>query len=134
MKVLCISSSLALFMATSFLVLADDQPTELTKRGQGPCQRLVSDPTNIEGRPGQRRPGNWQLGFGPEQMAERMIEEFDADGDEKLNATELLKMVTTMHERHGAGMQRRPVARVVHRQETEVHHGGEEPKRPPVTE
>ena len=137
MKLLCVSSSLALFMATSLLVLADDQPTDTDKaEGKARAQRFRSgDQPNGEGKPGQRRPGQFAGGFSPEQMAERMIEEFDADGDEKLDATELLKMMTTMRERRGAGMQRRPGGQGrPSPRDRSASPGGEEPKRPPVTE
>ncbi len=59
-------------------------------------------------RPGQQRPGQFPGGFSPSQMVERMIEEFDTDGDEKLNADELEQLFVKMRERREAGMQRRP--------------------------
>ena len=134
---LCFSSILVVFMIGPSIVAADDSsPENPNAEGTQRAQRFrPGGQQNGERTPGQRRPGQFAGGFSPEQMAERMIEEFDADGDEKLNATELLKMMTTMRERRGAGMQRRPGGQGrPSPRDRSASPGGEEPKRPPVKE
>ena len=55
----------------------------------------------------QRRPGQGQRGPAggaqrdPAQMVARMIKEFDKDGDQKLDATELTALFAAMRERRG---------------------------------
>lgn len=134
---LCFSSILALFMIGHSIVAADDSsPENPNAEGTQRAQRFrPSGQQNGERTPGQRRPGQFAGGFSPEQMAERMIEEFDADGDEKLDATELLKMMTTMRERRGGGMQRRPGSNGRPSSgNSNATPGGEKPKRPPAAE
>jgi len=134
---LCFSSILALFMIGHSIVAADDSsPENPNAEGTQRAQRFrPGGQQNGERTPGQRRPGQFAGGFSPEQMAERMIEEFDADGDEKLDATELLKMMTTMRERRGGGMQRRPGSNGRPSSgNSNATPGGEKPKRPPTAE
>ena len=63
MKLLCVSSSLALFMATSLLVLADDQPTDTDRaEGKARAQRFRSgDQPNGEGDLGRDGRGSLQV-------------------------------------------------------------------------
>lgn len=88
-----------------------------------------------ERRPGQQRPGQFPGGSSPAQMVERMIAEFDMDGDEKLDADELEQLFVKMRERRGAGMQRRPGQQgrpsSGGRNSTP---GGESPQRPPAAD
>ena len=88
-----------------------------------------------ERRPGQQRPGQVPGGFSPAQMVERMIAEFDTDGDEKLDADELEQLFVKMRERRGAGMQRRPgqQGRPSSGGEDSTP-GGESPQRPPAAD
>ena len=134
---LCFSSILALFMIGHSIVAADDSSQETPNaEGTQRAQRFrPGGQQNGERTPGQRRPGQFAGGFSPEQMAERMIKEFDADGDEKLDSTELLKMMTTMRERRGGGMQRRPGSNGRPSSgSSNATPGGEKPKRPPAAE
>jgi hypothetical protein len=90
---------------------------------------------NDEQKPGQQRPGQFPGGFSPAQMVERMIAEFDTDGDEKLNADELEQLFVKMRERRGAGMQSRPgqKSRPSPGGENSAP-GGESPQRPPAAD
>ena len=136
MKCLCSVSILALILFGNVSVFADDSSTDGGNTESTPRARLrPGDQQDGERRPGQRRPGQFAGGFSPEQMAARMIEEFDADGDDKLNAEELQKMMMTMRERRGAGMQRRPGGQGrPSPRDTSASPGGEQPKRPPTAE
>ena len=68
-------------------------------------------------------------------MVQRIMDEFDADGDDKLNADELQKMLMTMRERRGGGMQRRPGSQSRPSPGgSSSTPGGESPKRPPAAE
>jgi len=109
---LCLTSILALFMIGHSIVSADDSSSENPNaEGTQRAQRFrPGERQNGERTPGQRRPGQFAGGFSPEQMVQRLMEEFDADGDEKLNVDELQKMMMTMRA------------------------GGEKPKRPPAAE
>ena len=134
---LCFSSILALFMIGHSFVAADDSsPENPNAEGTQRAQRFrPGGQQNGERTPGQRRPGQFAGGFSPEQMVERLMEEFDADGDEKLNADELQKMMTTMRERRGGGMQRRPGSNGRPSPgNSNATPGGEKPKRPPAAE
>ena len=133
---LCLSSILALFMIGHSIVAADDSsPENPNAEGTQRAQRFrPGGQQNGERTQGQRRPGQF-AGVSPEQMVERLIEEFDADGDEKLNADELQKMMTTMRERRGGGMQRRPGGNGRPSSgNSNATPGGEQPKRPSATE
>ena len=133
---LCVTSILALFVIGYAVVSADDSSTENTNEESTSRARRFrpGDQQNGERTPGQRRPGQFAGGFSPEQMVQRMIEEFDADGDEKLNADELQKMMVTMRERRGGGMQRRPGNSGRPSGNSNATPGGENPKRPPTAE
>jgi hypothetical protein len=68
-------------------------------------------------------------------MVDRMISEFDTDGDEKLDAEELQQLFAKMRERRGAGMQRRPGQQG--RPSSDGRNstpGGESPQRPPAAD
>jgi len=61
----------------------------------------------------RRQRGQRPEGAGvPEQMVARMMQEFDKDGDNKLDVKELTALLTTMRERRsggrGPGMRQRP--------------------------
>ena len=136
MKCFCSVSILALIIGGNVTVFADDSSADGENTESKPRARFQSgDQQDSERRPGQRRPGQFAGGFSPEQMVARMIEEFDSDGDDKLNAEELQKMMMAMRERRGAGMQRRlggqgrPSPR-----DTSASPGGEQPQRPPTAE
>ena len=133
---LCVTSILALFIIGYSVVSADDSSTKNTNEESTSRARRFrpGDQQNGERTPGQRRPGQFAGGFSPEQMVQRMIEEFDADGDEKLNADELQKMMVTMRERRGGGMQRRPGNSGRPSGNSNATPGGENPKRPPTAE
>ena len=137
MKCFCSVGILPLIMFGNVLVFADDssvdgENAESKPRAQG---FRPGDQQDGERRPGQRRPGQFAGGFSPEQMVARMIEEFDSDGDDKLNAEELQKMMMAMRERRGAGMQRRPGGQGrPSPRETSASPGGEQPQRPPTAE
>ena len=137
MKCFCSVGILALIMFGNVLVFADDssvdgENAESKPRAQG---FRPGDQQDGERRPGQRRPGQFVGGFRPEQMVARMIEEFDSDGDDKLNAEELQKMMMAMRERRGAGMQRRPGGQGrPSPRDTSASPGGEQPRRPPTAE
>lgn len=137
MKCFCSVSILALIMFGNVSVFADDGSLDKKNAEDKPrAQRFrPGDPENGDRRPGQRRPGQFAGGFSPEQMVQRMLEEFDADGDKKLNADELQKMMTTMRERRGGGMQRRPGGNGRPSSgNSNATPGGEQPKRPSATE
>ena len=134
---LCFSSILAVVMIGHSIVAADDSSLENPNaEGTQRAQRFrPGGQQNGERAPGQRRPGQFAGGFSPEQMVERLMEEFDADGDEKLNADELQKMMTTMRERRGGRMQRRPGSNGRPSPgNSNATPGGEKPKRPPAAE
>ena len=136
MKCFCSVSILALIMFGNVSVYADDSSADGENAESKPLVRFrPGDQQDSERRPGQRRPGQFAGGFSPEQMVARMIEEFDADGDEKLNAEELQKMMMAMRERRGAGMQRRPGGQGrPSPRDTSASPGGEQPQRPPKAE
>ena len=136
MKCLCSVSILALFVFGNVAVFADDSSADGENAESKPRTRFrPGDQQDSERRPGQRRPGQFAGGFSPEQMVARMIEEFDADGDDKLNAEELQKMMMAMRERRGAGMQRRPGGQGrPSPRDTSASPGGEQPQRPPTAE
>ena len=136
MKCLCSVSILALFVFGNVAVFADDSSADGENAESKPRKRFrPGDQQDSERRPGQRRPGQFAGGFSPEQMVARMIEEFDADGDDKLNAEELQKMMMAMRERRGAGMQRRPGGQGrPSPRDTSASPGGEQPQRPPTAE
>ena len=137
MKCFCSVSILALIIGGNVSVFADDSSADGEAAESKPrAQRFrPGDQQDSERRPGQRRPGQFAGGFSPEQMVARMIEEFDADGDEKLNAEELQKMMMAMRERRGAGMQRRPGGQGrPSPRDTSASPGGEQPQRPPTAE
>lgn len=136
MKCLCSVSILALFVFGNVAVFADDSSADEENAESKPRARFrPGDQQDSERRPGQRRPGQFAGGFSPEQMVARMIEEFDADGDDKLNAEELQKMMMAMRERRGAGMQRRPGGQGrPSPRDTSASPGGEQPQRPPTAE
>jgi hypothetical protein len=134
---LCLTSILALFMIGHSIVSADDSSSENPNaEGTQRAQRFrPGERQNGERTPGQRRPGQFAGGFSPEQMVQRLMEEFDADGDEKLNVDELQKMMITMRERRGGGMQRRPGNNGRPQSgNSNATPGGEKPKRPPAAE
>ena len=136
MKCFCSVSILALIMFGNVSVYADDSSADGENAESKPLARFrPGDQQDSERRPGQRRPGQFAGGFSPEQMVARMIEEFDADGDDKLNAEELQKMMMAMRERRGAGMQRRPGGQGrPSPRDTSASPGGEQPQRPPTAE
>ena len=137
MKCFCSISIFAIIIFGNVLVFADDSPADGGNAESKPrAQRIrPSDQQDGERRPGQRRPGQFAGGFSPEQMVARMIEEFDADGDDKLNAEELQKMMMAMRERRGAGMQRRPGGQGrPSPRDTSASPGGQQPQRPPAAE
>ena len=136
MKCLCSVSILALFVFGNVAVFADDSSADEENAESKPRARFrPGDQQDSERSPGQRRPGQFAGGFSPEQMVARMIEEFDADGDDKLNAEELQKMMMAMRERRGAGMQRRPGGQGrPSPRDTSASPGGEQPQRPPTAE
>ena len=136
MKCLCSVSILALIVFGNVAVFADDSSADGENAESKPRTRFrPGDQQDSERRPGQRRPGQFAGGFSPEQMVARMIEEFDADGDDKLNAEELQKMMMAMRERRGAGMQRRPGGQGrPSPRDTSASPGGEQPQRPPTAE
>ena len=117
-------------------VFADDSSADGENAESKPRARFrPGEQQDGERRPGQRRPGQFAGGFSPEQMVARMIEEFDADGDDKLNADELQKMMMAMRERRGAGMQRRPGGQGrPSPRDTSASPGGEQPQRPPAAD
>ena len=136
MKCFCSVSILALIIGGNVSVFADDSSADGENTESKPRARFQSgDQQDSERRPGQRRPGQFAGGFSPEQMVARMIEEFDADGDDKLNAEELQKMMMAMRERRGAGMQRRPGGQGrPSPRDMSASPGGEQPQRPPTAE
>ncbi len=134
---LFVPSILVLFMVGQAIVSADDtSPDAPNAEGRPRAQRFrPGEQPNGERRPGQRRPGQSPGGFSPEQMVQRIMDEFDADGDDKLNADELQKMLMTMRERRGGGMQRRPGSQSRPSPGgSSSTPGGESPKRPPAAE
>jgi hypothetical protein len=77
----------------------------------------------------------------PANMVARIMQEFDKDGDQKLDKTELTAWLIVMQERRGLGMRRggkagkgRPGAAGKRRrgQEDSGEPGGDRPKRPEV--
>ena len=136
MKCFCSVSILALIIGGNVSVFADDSSADGENAESKPRTRFrPGDQQDSERIPGQRRPGQFAGGFSPEQMVARMIEEFDADGDDKLNAEELQKMMMAMRERRGAGMQRRPGGQGrPSPRDTSASPGGQQPQRPPAAE
>ncbi|HAY82172.1 MAG TPA: hypothetical protein DCY79_20395, partial [Planctomycetaceae bacterium] len=51
----------------------------------------------------QGRPQGLPQGITPEQIAARMLKEFDQDNDQKLDAKELAALLTSMRQRRGGG-------------------------------
>ena len=137
MKYFCSTSILLLFLLGNVLVFADESSADGENAESKPrAQRFrPGEQQDGERKPGQRRPGQFAGGFSPEQMVSQMIEEFDADGDDKLNAEELQKMMMAMRERRGAGMQRRPGGQGrPSPRDTSASPGGQQPQRPPAAE
>lgn len=134
---------LAALMALSLIV--SEIQAQPPGRGKG------KPPAGQNGGPG-RRPGPG-MDRDPAQMVQRMIEQYDQDGDQKLDARELTAMFTAMRERRGNGSGRpgagpegarrrpedgkqgqRPQGAGKRRgaEEKEGNAGGEKPRRPPA--
>ncbi|MFK8111151.1 MAG: EF-hand domain-containing protein [Rubripirellula sp.] len=85
-----------------------------------------------------------QRGGDPAQVVARMMQEFDKDGDQKLDAQELTALMTSMRERRGAGAsgarpgqsagkgRQRPGGDSKRKRGADENNkpGGEKPKRP----
>lgn len=131
---------LTLVMALTGTLLATDTfagPPEKDAGSGRPAfgQRDGAGRRNREGRPGPGRPD-----INPEQFVARLMQQFDKDGDQKLDAKELTSMFTAMRERRGGGpgMMGRPGAGKdgARRRRPDTDNpgtaGGDKPKRPPV--
>ena len=74
-------------------------------------KRDAGEPGQREfGQRGPRRQGG-AIDRDPAQMVARMMKEFDTDGDEKLDVTELKKLFATMRDRRGVGRGAGPAQR-----------------------
>jgi hypothetical protein len=131
------------------------------------CQSLASASPQDDGQPGKKRAGagaregnpnaaqvertkrrEGQAGAAgtqrgnrdPAKMASMMMQKFDSDGDEKLNAEELTSLLTFMQERRGQqgnagnGNRPRPGAEkgAAGKDEKADEVGGVKPRRPPT--
>lgn len=77
-------------------------PNGFGQRGQnGFGQRGARE--NARGTGGM--PGGGFMNLDPTLVAKRMMSQFDKDGDDKLDQTELLAMLTTLREQRGVGAQ-----------------------------
>ena len=128
---------LAIFVCGVLQISAEEVSDSDKKAADTPRSERVRPNGGPDGerRPGQQRPGQFPGGFSPAQMVERMIAEFDTDGDEKLDAAELEQLFAKMRERRGAGMQRRPGQQG--RPSSDGRNstpGGESPQRPSATD
>ena len=100
-----------------------------------------SEAGNDSGGPGGPGFGG-RPGRDPAQLVTRMLGQFDKDGDQKLDATELKEMFSNMQQRRGRGMrqgrpgQRRGAEARRRRggSETPATPGGDQPQRPPIEE
>lgn len=102
-----------------------------------PLDKPKSEAASQKNEPGKGRPGDKKqtlagrlAGGDPAKIVARMMDQFDKDGDEKLDVTELTALFTSMRERSGNSplMEKlRPGARG-ERQIGEV--GGDLPNRP----
>lgn len=89
---------------------------------------------------GARGPRGPRGDMDPQQFVARLMQQFDKDGDQKLDAKELTSMLTAMRERRGAGpgMMGRPGAgkegagRRRPNNDDGGQPGGDKPRRPPV--
>lgn len=95
-----------LAMATQ-AIQTSAQPPE-RKRGFNERPQRGADGQNRRGMGEQgRRPGGADAGgpmnFDPSKIAARMMGQFDKDGDEKLDQSELLALLTSMQNRRGMG-------------------------------
>lgn len=109
-----------------------DNANSESQSGERPQRPRRPESGNGDRRPGDRPPGQSRGAPAPEEMVKRMMENFDEDGDKKLDASELEKMFTAMRERRGPGMQRPPAGNR-RRPGSDVNNtpGGETPRRPP---
>jgi len=73
------------------------------------CQAQIQNRFGGQRRPAgndvQQRAGNFFAQLDPEQLANRMMKEFDTDGDKKLDATELTSLFKMIGERRAGQMQ-----------------------------
>lgn len=101
---------------------------------------MAEDPEQ-SGKRKRARAGEARRGLGgpqrdPAQMVTRIMAEFDKDGDQKLDKTELTAWLTVMQQRRGQAMRRggkgRPGAEGKRRRGGEFNGtpGGDRPKRP----
>ncbi|MEO1993283.1 MAG: EF-hand domain-containing protein [Pirellulales bacterium] len=127
--------AVALFTAAPICWAEQPNNTDSESRnGERPQRPRRPDSENTQRRPGDRPPGQFRGGPAPDEMVKRMMEEFDEDGDKKLDSTELKKMFTTMRERRGAGMQRPSAGNRRPGSGENNTPGGESPRRPPSKE
>ncbi len=90
-----------------------------------------------KGEPGKRPDGNGRLAqrvADPSKMVERMMQEFDKDGDQKLDAKELTALLTSMRERIGQVQSGRGALEGQRQRggEGATRPGGDRPKRPEI--
>ena len=113
----------------AFHCSADDLPQDKPKRD---AASETNDQGKGKGRPREKKPNfAGRLGGGDQaKIVSRLIEQFDKDGDEKLDASELTALLSYMRERAGNSpvMEKlRPGARM---DRPSAEAGGDLPKRP----
>lgn len=120
--------TLVILLGTS--VCSAQKPDSPRRKGEGAAK----------GQRGEQRQG--RQGGDPAQMVARMMQEFDKDGDQKLDSKELAALLTSMRERRGGGpgaqrggrpggQQGRPGAQRQRRGDGNAENaGGRRPQRP----
>lgn len=105
-----IAMTLALLSGALFTFTAMAQPPGKGKRGGAQAEKGglggAGQARGQRGGPGGQRGGPG--GGDPAQMVAKMMSEFDKDGDQKLDVTELTALFTAMRERRGQAGQGRP--------------------------
>jgi EF hand len=90
-----------------------------------------------KGKPLRSQDGQGRIGMlknvDPSKIVERMMQEFDKDGDQKLDSKELTALLTSMRERMGQGFGAAADGqRKLRGGDGAAQPGGDRPKRPDV--
>ncbi|MGB7345167.1 MAG: EF-hand domain-containing protein [Pirellulaceae bacterium] len=123
MKRILLSATLLSLMAFSFQAMAEEKDQERGKKRGGAAQ---GEKGGLRGAAGQRDPG---------ELIGRMMKEFDTDGDQKLDVTELTALLKSMRERRGQmgqgeGRLEQARGRRGAQLDGQAQRGGAKPKRP----
>lgn len=96
--------TLTTLLALTFAITMAMDCTAQRNKGQGKSDKGSRQKSMQRGerqRGGDDAQGRRQAD--PEKLAAKMLEEFDSNGDEKLNARELAALLTSMRDRRGRG-------------------------------